>query len=310
MTAQSEPDGGVWQDRNGDQWRKTSDVWENLRDGVWLSWSDLCRDYGPLVPLIPDPGWEQDGEPVVCRVVWRDNENVAVVGPTGSAMYVTSATLAASYGLPLPPEPEPSLADEITVALSRRVGCAGDSDRALVGGVARELLVRAAARLRELDADDGTDQAAWSDLMGECAEKDARIKELEGMVESAGKEAYRVATMYRDERPDPDLHKAVRDYFAATNDTAQPPGMSPSEWWDDPKVQEAMARQDEAHDRMESIIKWLDSPNYQSATSESQSSSKLDPDPMRWIIENNRNATDADIGAAVRAALEADGGEA
>lgn len=144
MTTQSEPNGGAWQDRRGDVWAKWRGKWEAAGCKA-RSWAELCGNYGPLIPLIPDPGWEQDGEPVVCRVVSRGNGTVAIVGPgpTGSTVYVTSATLAASYGLPIPPEPEPepSLADQLMNDVVPHIG----------GGKAA-IVTGAAARLRELEA--------------------------------------------------------------------------------------------------------------------------------------------------------------
>jgi hypothetical protein len=55
MSGQPEPDGGVWQDRNGDVWTQSGDDrWGSVGCNA-RSWAELCGYYGPLVPLIPDP---------------------------------------------------------------------------------------------------------------------------------------------------------------------------------------------------------------------------------------------------------------
>lgn len=112
------------------------------------------------------------------------------------------------------------LADSLTAAL--------DNDGLASRALARE--VRSAAEaLREAEID---------------------RKSLDSMTETAADLA--VALKETD-----NLRKAVTDYLTATDGTAHPLGVATQEWWDDPKVQDAMARQDEAYDRMEDIVGYI-----------------------------------------------------
>lgn len=142
MSDQPEPDSGVWQDRYRSVWTRIGpNGWRCVNRLAVFKWSEM-KAFGPLVPLIPDPGWEQDGEPVVCRVV-RAGDNCRIHWPNGKMFWRANRWGLKDLGIEVSPEPEPSLADRLEAAIP------------MAWAALQPDLTEAAARLRELEANPG-----------------------------------------------------------------------------------------------------------------------------------------------------------
>lgn len=115
MSEQPVPDSGYALDDEGDLWVRGTDGWRcPVHELVPRPWEEVDLYRGPMIPLLPDPNPDADGIPVVCRVVRRHQpDGVFIEAPTGRAIRWVSDSEAEEMGLPVPPEPAPSLPERL-----------------------------------------------------------------------------------------------------------------------------------------------------------------------------------------------------
>lgn len=166
MSEQPEPDSGYAADSRGRPWVRQEDgQWHHHVFGEHR-WSTACINRGPMTPLLPDHGWEQEGVPVICRVVRGTHsrltapdhvktgtEYLALRTPSGEVLETVLLDEAEDYGLPVPAVPAPSLPERLDrarniVSGNKLLHGVTDGDFGLTMGDLAELLAEARDALK------------------------------------------------------------------------------------------------------------------------------------------------------------------
>lgn len=113
---QPEPESGAWQDQHGHVWvSTTSGMWGSVTGGRYMFWGNLVDDRGPMTPLLPaerPDNVPEDAVPFVGWVVRTGPDKLQALAPDGSRWSnAMSEDVARVYRFPVPPKPEPTLAN-------------------------------------------------------------------------------------------------------------------------------------------------------------------------------------------------------
>ena len=119
---QPEPDSGYALDVSGDLWRR-------IEDGRWVlvgnrtggrpsdprAWAWVAKRFGLMTPLLPaerPDGVLEDAVPFVGWVEQTGSRYLLLL-PNGSVLAVFDGKEVEDMGIPVPPDPEPSLAERL-----------------------------------------------------------------------------------------------------------------------------------------------------------------------------------------------------